>query len=374
MKVMARRVHQQRFIQVRIRINLGTRSSMLRWHAFTQLFLARLREFYREPEAVFWVYGFPILLAVGLGIAFAGGKPEKATVDIQTGVDEGEEAQLEKMLGDQGLKVALHNADACRERLRTARIDLYVVPSPGEYEYVYDERRPEGIAARNQVDDVVQTQKAGTPPQPSRDVPIKEVGSRYIDFLIPGLLGMNLMGGGLFGVGFVLVDMRVRKLMKRLVATPMRRSDFLLAVLTARLVFLLPEMLLLLLVGTLGFGVPVRGGILPLVTIILVGAAAFSGIGLLIACRTDKTETVSGLINLVMLPMWILSGVFFSSKRFPEVAQPFIQALPLTQVNDALRATMLEGAPLSSLVLPLAVLIGYALVTYTLALRWFRWQ
>ena len=156
-------------------------------------------------------------------------------------------------------------------------------------------------------------------------------------------MGMNLMGGGLFGIGFVLVDMRVRKLMKRLHATPMRRGDFLLAVLVARLVFLLPEMLLLVLVGTLVFGVPIRGGVLPLVVTILVSSAAFSGLGLLVACRTDKTETVSGFINLLMLPMWILSGVFFSSKRFPDAAQPFIQALPLTQANDALRATMLEA-------------------------------
>lgn len=347
---------------------------MSRWHPFGQLFIARLREFYREPEAIFWVYGFPVLLAVGLGIAFAGGKPEKATVDIQTGINDAEAEKLEATLRDQGLKVERHSADECRERLRTARVELYVVPDPEQFVYVFDERRPEGMAARNQVDDLVQIAKAGKPLQATKDQPIDEVGSRYIDFLLPGLLGMNLMGGGLFGVGFVLVDMRVRKLMKRLVATPMRRSDFLLSVLVARLVFLLPEMLVLLLVGTLGFGVPIRGGLLPLITTILVGSAAFSGIGLLVACRTDKTETVSGLINLVMLPMWILSGVFFSSKRFPAVAQPFIQALPLTQLNDALRATMLEGASLVGLAMPLALLGMYAVVTYTLALRWFRWQ
>lgn len=347
---------------------------MARWHPFAQLFLTRLREFYREPEAIFWVYGFPILLAVGLGIAFSSGKSEKPTVDIQAGVDDTRANELVTLLRGHGLKVDLHGADECHERLRTARIDLYVVPEPEEYHYVYDERRPEGVAARNQVDDLVQIAKAGKQVQATKDQPIDEVGSRYIDFLVPGLMGMNLMGGGLFGVGFVLVDMRVRKLMKRLVATPMHRGDFLLSVLVARLVFLLPEMLALLLVGRLIFGVPIRGGLLPLIVIILVASAAFSGIGLLIASRTDKTETVSGLINLVILPMWILSGVFFSSKRFPDMAQPFIQALPLTQANNALRATMLEGAPLTSLALPLGILALYAVVTYTLALRWFRWQ
>jgi ABC-type multidrug transport system permease subunit len=185
-------------------------------------------------------------------------------------------------------------------------------------------------------------------------------------------MGLNLMGGGLWGVGFVLVDMRVRKLLKRLVATPMRRDDFLFTILTARMVFLLPEMVLLVLVGLIA-GVPLRCSVLTLLVVIIVGASAFSGLGLLIACRTAKTETVSGLMNLVMLPMWLLSGTFFSSKRFPEAAQPFIQALPLTQLNDALRETMLEGATLMDVAWRLGILTAWALVTFFLALRWFRW-
>lgn len=356
---------------------------MPRSHAFAQLFLCRLREFYREPHAIFWVYGFPILLAVGLGVAFAGGKPQPTAVDIQMhkdpdslpgGVAAAETKKLFEHLEAHQLKVEMHTEAECRQRLATAQTPLYVVPDGGKYVYVYDERRPEGVAARYLVDDLVQRWKADDRQWPTENLHVDEVGSRYIDFLMPGLIGMNLMGGGLFGIGFVLVDMRVRKLMKRLVATPMHRGDFLLAILVARLVFLLPEMLALLLLGTFAFGVPIRGGMLPLILVILVASFAFSGIGLLIASRTDKTETVSGLINLVVLPMWIFSGVFFSSKRFPEVAQPFIQALPLTQTNDALRLTMLEGAPLTALALPLGILAVYAVVTYTLALRWFRWQ
>src|SRR5262249_11969457 len=155
---------------------------------------------------------------------------------------------------------------------------------------------------------------------------ITEKGNRYIDWFMPGLAGMNIMGGGLWGVGFVLVDMRMRKLFKRLLATPMKRTHFLLSMLLARLLMLLPEMTTLLLFATLVFGVPLRGDLVTLVVVIFVGASAFAGIGLLVASRTDKIETVSGLMNLVMLPMWLLSGVFFSSKRFPDAAQPFIQA------------------------------------------------
>jgi ABC transporter DrrB family efflux protein len=206
------------------------------------------------------------------------------------------------------------------------------------------------------------------------DAPVSEPGHRYIDFLVPGLMGLNIMGGGLFGVGFVIVDMRVRKLLKRLLATPMRRSHFLLAMLGSRLIMLLPEMTLLLVAARLGFGVPLRGNPLLLGLVILVGAFAFAGIGLVLASRTDKTETISGLINLVMLPGWLVSGTFFSSRRFPDAVQPLIQALPLTQLNDALREVMLEGASLGRVAGRLAVLAAWGGVAFLLALRWFRWQ
>jgi ABC-type multidrug transport system permease subunit len=154
----------------------------------------------------------------------------------------------------------------------------------------------------------------------------------------------------------------------------MHRSDFLLSVLSARMVFMLPEMVLLLLVGRLAFGVPVRGTLVTLILVILVGASCFSGLGLLVACRAQKTETVSGLMNLVMLPMWLLSGIFFSSTRFPKEMQPFIQALPLTQLNDAFREIMLEGKSLTQVGWRIGIMAAWGIVTFILALRWFRWQ
>jgi ABC transporter DrrB family efflux protein len=345
-----------------------------RWYPFTQLFLARLREFYREPEAIFWVYGFPLLLAIGLGIAFWNRKPEPPVVDVQETPQPSEARELCERLQQAGLVASVHSEADCRQRLRIGTTALYVIPSVPEYQYVYDDTRSDGELARYRVDAVVQSWKPGRTAWPARDEFTREPGNRYIDFLLPGLMGLNLMGGGLWGVGFVLVDMRVRKLLKRLLATPMRREDFLLSILTARMVFLFPEMLFLLLVGWLGFGVPVRGNVLTLTVVVVVGAAAFAGIGLLVACRADKTETVSGLMNLVMLPMWLLSGTFFSSKRFPEVVQPVIQALPLTQLNDALREVMLEGASLASVAWHLAILAIWGVLTFALALRWFRWN
>jgi ABC transporter DrrB family efflux protein len=366
---------------------------------FLQLLLARLREFYREPEAIFWVYGFPVLLAVGLGIAFWSHEPEPPAVDVQETLDTASGAKLlRERLETDKLPVELHDPDSCRQRLRTGKTTLYVVLLADGFRYVYDPARPESLLARSRVDDVIKRWKGGIQIQTESaaagkeaepgvtrwksdqaswitvDSLTKEPGNRYIDFLMPGLMGLSLMGGGLWGVGFVLVDMRVRKLIKRFVATPMRRTDFLLSILTARMAFMLPEMVILVLVGWLGFGVPMQGSVLTWGLVVLVGAFAFAGIGLLVACRASKTETVSGLMNLVMLPMWLLSGTFFSSKRFPDAAQPFIQALPLTQVNDALREVMLEGVSVVGVGWRLAILAAWAVVSFALALRWFRWQ
>ena len=201
-----------------------------------------------------------------------------------------------------------------------------------------------------------------------------EPGARYIDFLVPGLLGMNLMGGGLWGVGFVIVDMRVRKLLKRFVATPLKRSDFLWAIIGGRLVFMVPELVVILGAGALLFRVAVKGNLLSIIVLTLVGALSFSGLGLLVASRAQRIETVSGLMNLIMLPMWLFSGIFFSADRFPRVFQPFVQALPLTQLNNALRALILEGASLFSQMIPMVVLLLWGGISFVCALRWFRWN
>jgi ABC transporter DrrB family efflux protein len=387
---------------------------MSRHNPLLQLMLARFREFYREPEVIFWVYGFPVLLAVGLGIAFANREPEPPVVDVQetpelslaptSQVNHPEGAarlsapDLLEKLQKNSIHAELHDAAACRQRYFTGKTALYVIQGPGGYKYVYDPTRPESLLARSRVEEVVLRHEAGVQTaQPAADAHAggkedvhqwragkttwqtsdaltTEPGNRYIDFLLPGLMGMNLMGGGFWGVGFVLVDMRVRKLLKRLLATPMRRDSFLLSILGSRMGFMLPEMVVLVLLGRFGFGVPIVGSVLTLIIVILLGALAFSGLGLLIACRTSKTETVSGLMNLAMLPQWLLSGIFFSSKRFPDVMQPFIQALPLTQLNDALREVMLEGASLAAIGWRLTILAAWGLVGFVLALKWFRWQ
>ncbi len=345
-----------------------------RYVPLVQLTLARLREFYREPEALFWVYGFPILLVVGLGIAFRNQPVERITVDVEEGPRAA--ATVEVLLEHEKFVPRVFSPQQARLRLRSGRTALVVTASAGSaphYVYSYDPSRPESELAKNAVDDALQ-RAAGR--QDAAQVTVHEFnepGGRYIDFLVPGLLGMSLMGGGLWGVGFVTVDMRIRKLLKRFVATPMRKSDFLAGLMISRLLFLVPEVFVLLAFARVAFGVVIHGNLLSVLFLILLGAVTFAGLGLLIASRAKTLEAVSGLMNLVMLPMWLLSGIFFSSERFPESVQPAIKILPLTALNDALRAVMQEGASLTSQLPEVGMLMAWSVATFVLALKWFRW-
>jgi ABC-2 type transport system permease protein len=347
-----------------------------RYSPLGQLILARLREFYRQPEAIFWVYGFPILIIVALGIAFRNRHVERITVDIQEGPTERIDVVRKALSQEEKYVVSVNDESTCRLRLRTGRTDLVVVPleSARRYAFVFDPTRPEGALARSKVDDTLQRAANRKDPLTVEEQELTEPGGRYIDFLIPGLIGMSLMGGGLWGVGFVTVDMRIRKVLKRFLATPMRKSDFLAAILISRLLFLTPEVFLLLLFSRVAFGVVIQGSLLAVALLILLGAMTFAGIGLLVGSRAQTLEAVSGLMNLVMLPMWVLSGIFFSPDRFPEVAQPFIRVLPLTPLISALRAVCLEGASLASQWQQLGILTAWASFSFLLALRLFRWK
>jgi ABC-type multidrug transport system permease subunit len=347
-----------------------------RYTPLLQLTLSRLREFYREPAAVFWVYCFPLIMAVVLGIAFRGRPVEKITIDLREDVGSpvAVTAIKDRLEKDETIELHMVSGDEWIQRLRSGKTDLVVAPAAdGGFELWDEPNRKETILARHAVESLLTRQNATTAPA-FTERHLDETGNRYIDFLIPGLLGMNLMGGGLWGVGFVLADMRVRKLLKRFLATPMRRSDFMLSVMFSRMLFTIPEVLVLLLFGWLVFGVKNQGSLGALVFLIVLGAACFGGLGLLVASRAKTIETVSGLMNLVMLPMWLLSGVFFSSERFPDWAQPAIQILPLTAMNNALRGVMLEGKSLTQLGFEIGVLVIWGAIPFVIALKIFRWR
>ena len=342
--------------------------SKLELSSLYQLTMARFRLLSREPEAIFWIFIFPILLAAGLGIAFRNRPPDVLPVAATT-------QQLTQALSvDKGLNATEMDETAGRHALATGAILLLAVQQPGGVAYQYDDTNPDARTARLLADRAVQVAAGQHDAVRAENQLIHETGSRYIDFVVPGLLGMNLMGSAIWGLGFAIVEARQKKLLKRMVASPMPRWQYLASFLLSRLVMLVIEVIAFLGFAGLVFGVPFRGSLWQLGFLCVLTSLAFSALGLLISSRAKTMEAASGLMNLVMLPMWILSGVFFSASRFPAVIQPFVRALPLTAANEALRANMLQGTSLNHLVVPVAILLAWLVVPFAVALRIFRWR
>ena len=337
--------------------------------------MARIMEFLRQPDAVFWSYFFPVLMVLALGLAFNTRQEPPVLVDI---VD----SQLHEKLNEAfkaNPRIQLKNAsiEQATLRLRTGRTDLLIEKATegSGHVYVFDPLRPESVSARSLVDDSLQRSAGRKDAVEVSDRSTSDAGGRYVDFLVPGILGMNIMGGGLWGVGFAVVQMRIRKVLKRLVATPMKKSHFLWSLLASRLVFQIPGVVIILGFAWLTFGVAAQGSMMAALAVVLLGALTFSGIGMLVACRANSMEMVSGLMNLVMLPMWLFSGIFFSTDRFPDAMQPIVQILPLTPLIGALRAITLEGAGLfePAQLVRIAILATWSLISFAVALKWFRW-
>jgi ABC-2 type transport system permease protein len=342
--------------------------SKLSDNSLYQLTITRFRLFLREPEALFWVFIFPILLAVGLGIAFRNRPADVLQVGATT-------EQLTRALNnDKGLTATTVDDAEGTHALATGRIVLLAIQVDGGVAYKYDDTNPDGRNARLLADQAIQRAAGQRDLLHSQNELIHEKGARYIDFVVPGLLGMNLMGSAIWGLGFSIVEARQKKLLKRFVASPMPRWQYLAAFLLSRLILLVIEVGAFLGFARLVFGVPFRGSLLELAFICILTSLSFSALGLLIASRARTMEAASGLMNLAMLPMWILSGVFFSATRFPAVIQPFVRALPLTAAIDALRANMLEGVTLLHLGAPVAVLAAWLVIPFFVSLRIFRWR
>ncbi|HZN09903.1 MAG TPA: ABC transporter permease [Pyrinomonadaceae bacterium] len=344
-------------------------------HPLIELTSMRVREFLREKEAVFWVFIFPVLMTFALGIAFRNTAPDKTPVAVEAGATDARSSEIVDVLSrSPEITAIVVSPDEATRALRSGKVSIVVKPGNDSFEYRFDPTRPESRAARLLVDDVLQRGKGRADVAAVNEQQITEPGARYVDFLVPGLIGMNLMGSGLWGLGFTVVIARSRKLLKRFAATPMRRSHYLLSFMLSRLIFLVLEVAAIVVFAQLAFGFTVRGSWLSVVLITMLGGFTFSGIGLLVAARPTTIEGVSGLMNFIMLPMWLLSGTFFSSERFPQLFQPFIKALPLTALNSTLRSLMNEGATVSSNWAPITIMIAWCVVSFIVALKIFKWQ
>ncbi len=369
-------------------------------HPLLEITRARLLEFWRQPEALFWVFAFPVIMAVVLGLAFRSKPPAELPVGV---LGEGPAAaRLVKVLDASPVLTArtMTNAEAARA-LRMAKVELLVTPHPGAgaanaatganpvsstavgsstapaippVSFRFDPARAEARTAKLAATDAIERAAGRRDPVPIDEQPVHEPGQRYVDFLIPGLVGLNLMSGALWGFSFALVQMRMGKLLRRFAATPMRRPDFLVGLMCSRLIFFAVQVAFLLLFGWLAFGVEVHGSFLAIAVIGIIGTFAFTGIALVAASRVKTLEGVSGISNLIMIPMWLLSGTFFSYERFPAVLQPVIRALPLTAFNDALRMVVNDGAPLPATWSQLLILAAWAVIPFAAALKLFRWQ
>src|SRR5439155_8161837 len=381
---------------------------------------------------VFWTYGFPVVLALALGVAFRNRPPEPVEVAVEA--TDGCEGWRDALATNAQLHVRWLSPQKAREALRVGKVSVVVgrddvLPqerrssrreeahsdSRKESEspltsaatlqgldpatpavnalsadrtgksanstgsdvgrvYQFDPTRPESRMARALVDDALQRAEGRADPTPVRDQLVTEPGSRYIDFLIPGLLGFNLMSSGLWGVGFVIVEMRVRKLIKRMIATPMSRAHFLLSFVLVRGAFLLGELPVLLGFAYWVFNVPIRGSLPLIAGLSVLGTLMFAGIGLLIGSRAQNTHTIAGLVNLVSLPMLVTSGVFFSAARFPDAVQPIIRLLPLTAMIEAVRTVMLDGSGAAAVANQIGIMLAWGLMSFVVALWMFRWQ
>jgi ABC-type multidrug transport system permease subunit len=333
-----------------------------------QLTSVRFRLILREPEAIFWIFIFPILLAVGLGIAFRNRPADVLQVGATT-------TQLTQALAaDKGLTAATMDEAAGTRALATGSILLLAIQRPDGVAYKYDDTNPDARTARLVANQAIQAAAGRRDAIPATNQLVHETGARYIDFVVPGLLGMNLMGSAMWGLGFSIVEARQKKLLKRLVASPMPRWQYLASFLLSRLAMLVIEVAAFLGFAGLAFGVPFRGSLFQLAFLCVLTSLVFSALGLLVASRARTMEAVSGLMNLVMLPMWILSGVFFSASRFPAVIQPLVRALPLTAAIDAMRGNMLQGLSMAQMLSPLAILLAWFIVPFAISLRIFRWR
>ncbi|HEX6314359.1 MAG TPA: ABC transporter permease [Gemmatimonadaceae bacterium] len=339
-----------------------------------QLTLIRFREFLREPEAVFWTFIFPLLLASGLGLAFRSRPADMAKVGVLSTAPAAERVRS-ALAGDSSLQVVMLDDTAAATALRIGTVALVVAAADsGRVEYRFDRARTEARTARLLVDEVLQRASGRRDAVTTTESLISERGSRYIDFVLPGLLAMNLMGSGMWGIGFSIVDARRKKLLKRFVATPMRRHHYLMSFLLMRLGLMVIEVTVITLFGYFAFGVPMRGSLVAFAVACLLGALVFGSLGLLVASRVRTIEAASGLMNLLMLPMWVASGVFFSAANFPDAVQPVIQALPLTAVVDSVRGIMIQGLGWPALLPEFAIVGTWLVLSFGVALRFFRWR
>ncbi len=366
------------------------------------LISALFRDIFRQPAVLFWGIVFPILMSLGLGIAFT----QKTEVFHQVAVisdalPPGVSSHIDSFLQSHGTTIQPTEDSAHRYRisltedhlgkttftflktdsrqamvlLKRGRVSVLIDEHDGTIRYHFDPLNIDAQLAYRKLSKLLGREQPVCP-QENRDSidPLTVTGTRYIDFLIPGLMSMGIMMSCMWGISYGLIEKRSRKLLRRMVATPMKKSYFLMALMIVRLAMNFIESGLLFLFAYFVFDITIQGNIPALILFFIAGNIAFGGIAVFVSSRTANTEIGNGLVNVVVMPMMVLSGVFFSYHNFPEWSIPFIQKLPLTMLADGIRSIFIEGAGFSETALPTFILLAVGILFFTTGLKIFKWH
>ena len=350
-------------------------------NSILKLIAVHFKSFFREPAILFWAIMFPILMAWVLGIAFTQKGEVKKTVYVindsnsKQALSNGEE----KVFGEEtGNPTRIKFISATREEayraLKRGTISLFIEEKGDSLRYHFDPKNADAQLTHLIIERGLNESLNGKASAvPSSVSALTTKGTRYIDFLIPGLIALGIMNSCLWGISYNLIEFRMKKLLRRMVATPMKKSYFLISHILTRIILSSVESGLLFLFAFIYFGTTIEGSISGFVLIYLAGIFAFSGISILLASRTSSSQVGNGLINAISLPMMILSGIFFSYQNFPEWALPVIKALPLTLIADTIRSVFIEGMTFPEVLMPSFILTVIGLVTFAIGLKLFKW-
>jgi ABC-2 type transport system permease protein len=372
--------------------------NMLKFNQLWFLTRAMFMELIREPAVLFWGILFPILMSLGLGIAFT----QKADTERKVGFisDSVQQEQMSTYLGAYG-KITESNKDTAFpysltipdnqlgnsifhfKKLEMARatlmlkrgeINLILIDKNGKPEYHFDPLNPDAQLSYLKLSRVYG--HTGQNPAINEAVvkPLTLTGTRYIDFLVPGLIALGIMMACMWGLSYSIIDKRSKKLLRRMLATPMRRSHFLISLMSVRAIMNLIEALLLYIFVYFAFDIRISGSLTAAALLFVAGNTAFAGISVLLSSRTSNTEIGNGMINAVVLPMMVMSGIFFSYHNFPDWSIPFIQNLPLTMLADGFRSVFTEGAGIQEVLMPVTILSTIGVVLFGVGLKIFKWH
>ncbi|GHU88396.1 ABC transporter permease [Bacteroidia bacterium] len=358
-----------------------------------QLFKTQFLLTIREPEVLFWGMIFPVLISIGLGLAFTQQTESKFNIILveknPTELDSllniyGREAQSkgekvqywkvsDKTLGNTEFKFSHSDWNSAIVSLKRGEADLIVTDSLGKTSYHFDPHNSQAQLVYMKLSALIKS-PASTMNIVNTDIePLTLKGVRYIDFLIPGLIAFGLMSSIMWGISYTIIERRSQKLLRRMVATPMKKSNFLISLMFVRILMNVVESLILLFFAWLIFDIHIQGNIGALIVLFLAGNLAFTGIAILVACNTTKTEVGTGWINAVQMPMMLLSGIFFSYHNFPEWSIGTIKLLPLTALTDGIRSIFNEGAGWMEVIYPTFALSALGLICFVIGMKLFKW-